>query len=326
MATAPFAYTSFSVSPDGISGMAIHPSKPIVALGTVQGIAFWDYLVGKQIDLKILQKGSIPAHLTFNRDGSRLVFRQDRATVGILTLEGMDLKTIPCAQVEQISVSTSDTFALSGRSIEVWDLDVLEKCWAYDAYTAGVEISLDTIQTDWPTAHVTSGAGMIAKSPARACYMQNGNRLVISGDLTQRVILLDAETYLPVGQIEPGPLLARASKATSNYCLVVGEAPHGGFLWDLSSGNRIMETYYQNLSPGPDCFAFHPDGNVLATGGKAGMLILDDLDQQKGLAFQTIGSNTEQLIHIDFNPEGDRLIIASKSGQLYLVELRVVTQ
>ena len=94
-------------------------------------------------------------------------------------------------------------------------------------------------------------------------------------------------------------------------------------LWDLSRNQKQFDL--GGISSWVDSMSFSPDGTQLATGGKAGKLLIWDMSDFKKPPLTVLdrGRTTEGRIRqVTFTPDGRHLVTANGNGTVYVLRLQ----
>lgn len=262
--------------------------------GEKVNVAVWN-VIDNKLETIVLKGdfGTHPDQMALYSPGSLLVFTKDYNTLAFYDLAAGQLHLKAMTNVAKISVAKNGLMAVSARTTQVWNLPDRELLWEYPS------------------------ASPHYRHPVLAELDAPGEHLYLSGYGQKEVSILDTATFRETGKIIPGPEIADqiAISDDKRFLMASGRSPHGGFLFDLFTGKRILKPYFNEEGMHPNKFCFHPNSRLIATAGLSGYVFIFDLLREANIYAQVIGSVA--FTCIAFTPDGKKLILGNTQGEIF---------
>jgi WD40 repeat protein len=292
-----------------ISGLAFGPGSALASAIEDTTVSLWDARIGQKLWSAQIEQGESALGLSFQLDGKLLV------SAGT-TLYLWDVATgrhvgSPCALafgkddgITSVAFSRDGAMVASGhldRKIRLWDVPVVGRCRL--------------------TSTLTGHNGFVW-----SMAFGHGKRLVSGGDGGDVVLWKVNAPSSPFSRIiEKTRGLATLAVSPIEHLVAIGDSL-GRLYFYRYDGHRAgkvkaLKSRYQNSV---NQLVFHPDGQVLASGGKDGRVLLWEVQTRRilGILRSPRPGSVDPIRSLVFCPEDGAWIAAgTKEGQLVVWHL-----
>lgn len=304
---------------DRIYSLEFSPDSKILASASAdKSVVLWDVENQEEITSLMGHQSSV-FKLAFSPDGQRLasggedhsvlIWDVDRRQL-IHTLQGHSGPVVSLA-FDPLRPSRLMSGSWDDRLID-WDLDIEQP------------LVNDLVSNALPKITHEAWISSVAVRPI--------DPILASSDADGNIFFWDLEDLLPIGEpitltnmareLEYSPdgrLLAAVGcgeRDEQNNCIAGGLR-----LWDASSREPIGESLNAHQT-WISSLAFHPDGNLLATGSWDNSAILWDIsDPSSPQMLSTVSEHSNRVTSIDFSPTADILATGSWDGDIILWDI-----
>jgi WD40 repeat protein/serine/threonine protein kinase len=153
-----------------------------------------------------------------------------------------------------------------------------------------------------------------SKGRVRMAYSPDG-RFLASAGWDSRVILRDANTWLPIGPPIEGhkTFIMGVAFTRDGARLATAGIDAAVIVWDTTTGREVCR--FLGHKGIVWCVAFSPDGKRAASGGDDGTVkIWDPMTGQEAKEALTLRGHADPVLCVAFSPDGTRLASSSKDG------------
>ena len=284
-----------------ITSLAYCPRRELLAVGQYRRetqehptLSLWSTATWQKFD-SVERKGDVLA-ACFTSNSSHLVYSMGDALVpyDLEHLAKQPLDT-DLERITTIKASPSSSrVAVSGNHVEVWDISTRERVWRLDA---------PPTPRDAPTVE-----------------LRRDQTVVMAGHSREVVEEIDLGSGSRSTLFTPGSAAATCSSigCDDRVFALVSRAPHADYLWDMTTGERILPELFGERFGGSTSLCVHPTKRLVATGSFVGYVSLQDLD--RGGAFVW----SEQLHRSMVSAvviAGDVVVAGSHDGTVSITEI-----
>jgi serine/threonine protein kinase/WD40 repeat protein len=168
------------------------------------------------------------------------------------------------------------------------------------------------VPADRPALEREFAADAVAFSGARefVALADNFRRRIVIHSLETGELVAELPTgSVPVRSLAFGKNPRRSAAPPGRYLLAAGDAGGTVAVWDLTS--RTPVSYCRGISREVDTLAFHPDGTLLATGGREEVQLWEVASGKPCLRIRP-DAGLDYVTQVAFSPGGDRLAVSSR--------------
>lgn len=314
--------------PTPLLAMALHPSQPILATSSKDGMIYlWnthdgsldmDFSVGLKVQIKTLAFDPQGIYLaTGGTDGTiRLWHLHQQAWVATFKEDGQAITSLAFAQNGELLVSNTGS-----HKIKIWEVDsgqeratleghveaISALCVSQDGETL-VSSSYDRHIKIWnlrdqKPEFVLDGHDL----PVSSIALDETGTLLVSGSYDRTVRMWSVREGLLENITQGLTFQMRTLAFSSDGCLVAaGSSDYNAYLWDAQSG-QLLKTF-RGHKRWVDSVDFHPDKAWLATGSYDRTVRVWDIDS--GDEVVKLGKPTNWVQQVGFSPDGAYLVAA----------------
>lgn len=185
-----------------------------------------------------------------------------------------------------ISSKTSPRVIVSGKHVEVLDIDTGKSIWKSKGYEAGTltkDLQIQGLPPEW--TRVGDKLSFV-NEPATIAMFSNGEAMLIGGHNKGNIEQVEVGTDRVVKTISPAPLQAYMMSLGCNETVlaVSSKIPYANFVWELDSGKRMAPEIFNERFGGYSSLCLHSTERLMASGSLVGFVSVQDLDSG-GFAF-----------------------------------------
>ncbi len=179
-----------------------------------------------------------------------------------------------------ISSKTSPRVIVSGKHVEVLDIDTGKSIWKSNGYEAGAQtrdLQIEGLPTEWATV---GDKLSFVNEPATIAMFSNGEAMLIGGHNKGSIEQVEVGTGRVVKTISPAPLQAYMMSLGCNETVVAvsSKIPYANFVWELDSGKRMAPEIFNEQFGGYSSLCLHPTESLMASGSLVGFVSVQDLN------------------------------------------------
>lgn len=186
----------------------------------------------------------------------------------------------------------SQRMVVSGTTLDVWDVQKMEKVWTHPDYTVSNEYS---------------------NKPIVAGLSPDGNTVITVGHNSKHANIYDIAKRMFIKNLDNGPMQARWAKFSNklDYFAAMEYFSKGIYIWNLESGESLFPDIF-NQEEGCWAAAFHPNGEYIAVGYLVGIFAIFSLKDGEIAFWQD--AHEGRIWELAFTPDGKRLISGGEDG------------
>ncbi|MDX2087966.1 MAG: WD40 repeat domain-containing protein [Kofleriaceae bacterium] len=284
-----------------VTGLAVCPSRELVAVAQTETesrehptLSLWSTETWKKVD-SVERRGSVHAACP-TANGSHLIYAMGDALI-LYDLEQLTKQRLETdgTSIGMISASRSSSrFAVSGRHVEVWDAATGERVWRLE--------------------------GHVARNDPLAVALTRDDAVLIAGQTRDAVVQIDLGSGESSTRFTPGSGAATCMSAgcRDQVFALVSRDPHADYLWDVTTGERILPELFGDRFGSSTSLSLHPTKRYVARGSVVGYVSLQDLDRNGEFVFseRLHRSSVSSVLVV-----GDAIVSGSYDGTVWITEI-----
>lgn len=217
------------------------------------------------------------------------------------------------------SSKTSPHILVSGKWVEVFNIDVEKAIWRLKDYQAEEKtqgLHIEGLPDEWG---LSAPLPEIFNDRASAEIFEEGNAVLVTGHNQGKVQQIDITTGLISNEIFPAPLQSSALSlgCSENVVAVSATLPYANFLWDLKSGKRIAPEIFNERFGGYSSLCLHPKERVIANGTLVGYVSLQKVDTGVSLFSKQI--HESRVGQVIFGDDYNTVFSGGDDGQVFMI-------
>lgn len=179
-----------------------------------------------------------------------------------------------------VSSKTTSRVIVSGKRVEVLDVDTGQAVWTSSGYEAGTKTNDLRVQ-GLPAVWSRAGEGFsFFNESAAVSILGDGETLLLGGHNKGNIEQIEIGTGRVVKTIFPAPLQAQVMSlgCKETILAVSARVPSANFVWDFGSGTRILPALFNEQFGGYSSLCLHPTERLIVSGSSVGFVSVQDLN------------------------------------------------
>jgi WD40 repeat protein len=305
------------------------PSLKLLAISQIPDtrtnttLSIWDVVTRKEVDIIEGNAKNSAGVACFDYRNKFLIY-SDREKIFAYNITsrkkhelGMNHENV----VRIVSSKSSGRIAISGKHVEVLDIDTGESIWKSEEYKAGEKtnyLAVEGLPVEWNSSKLT-----YYNEPAVIDILDDGKRILLGGHNKGNIEDIDIESGKVLKRIFPAPMQAYTMSLGFNETIlaVSSKIPYANFVWHLESGKRILPEIFNERFGGYSSLNIHPSEKLMVSGSLVGYVSVQNLENGNFIFSKKLhGARVSQVL---FSDKLNTVFSASDDGDVRISDLDI---
>ncbi|RNI33809.1 hypothetical protein EFY79_17620 [Hanamia caeni] len=220
--------------------------------------------------------------LCFSYQGKHLVY-SDKTKLFIYDISSdkkHEFKTDNSKIIRIISSKASPMIIVTGKYVEVIDIDSGENIWKFKGYQAESQtknLEIQKLPAEWKIKTETLS---YVNEPATVEIFDDGESVLIGGHNKAQIQQIEISSGKIIKEIFPAPIQGYFMSLGCNETVLAisSKIPYANYLWELETEKRILPEIFNERFGGYSSLCLHPKKRLLLSGSLAGFVSMQKLD------------------------------------------------
>jgi WD40 repeat protein len=316
----PIAYKSPVLS------LAYSSSRQMLAIGQMESskgnatLCLWDT---KKEVVRIVEDvfNNVGAVCFDNRD--KFLFYSDQGKLVRYDIDSRQKQEfeIDNEKITKIIPSKSKRMVVSGKYVQVLDIDTGKSIWKSEEYEAGSKtknLELEGLPAEWKSSKLTH-----YNEAAVVEIFSDGKTILVGGHNKGNIEEIDVESGKVLRKIFPAPVQAYSMSLGCNESVlaVSSKIPYANFVWALESAQRMLPEIFNERFGGYSSLYLHPTERLMVSGSLVGFVSVQNLENGKFLFSKKL--HDARVSQVLFSDKSNTVFSASDDGEVKISEFNI---